>query len=158
MLGIKSISCFLTYFRQLLLNGNPISSLKNNSFEVVNRELTSLDISHLPLDSIDGDALEVFPYLSALRITAWEVPSSEIPFNLPRLLQSEQNLRELWIEAPRSFDDVNIMTDSTVQLMPEVQSTDLSRAMDGLLPFKLHLITLSGNRFHSLDSQILKVR
>lgn len=118
----------------------------------MNEELTTLDITHLPLDSIDEDTLHILPYLRTLRIT----PSSET-FNLPRLLENQRNLRELWIEAPRSFDDLNKMTVTDFNAEPEVQSTDLSREMNGLLPFKLRQITLSGSHFLSLDSRIFRV-
>lgn len=117
-----------------------------------------MDISHLPLESIDEHSLQTLPYLRALRITASVLPSSSKAFNLPRLLGSQRNLRELWIEAPRSFDDLNKMAVTDSYPVPEVQSTDLSRELDGLLPHKLHHITLSGSHFRSLDAQILQVR
>ncbi|XP_037955244.1 chaoptin isoform X2 [Teleopsis dalmanni] len=146
----------LPHLRKLMLSGNPITSLNNNSFDGVNEDLEMLDISNFRLHYFEYGCLDSLPHLRSLKLTAY---SHLEHFNIPQLLRHHYNIRQLWIEAPQPFTRIIKKGSGNTQEMQSVQMgmpTDLTREMEGHLPSKLTNITFSGPQFSSLNERILK--
>ncbi|XP_013100006.1 chaoptin isoform X1 [Stomoxys calcitrans] len=146
----------LPHLRKLMLSGNPITSLNNNSFDGVNEDLEMLDISNFRLHYFEYGCLDALPHLRQLKLTAY---SHLEHFNIPYLLKNHHNIRDLWIEAPQPFTRIIKKGSGPNQEMQTVQMgmpTDLAREMEGHLPQKLTNITFSGPQFSTLNENILK--
>ncbi|CAD6994601.1 chaoptin isoform X1 [Ceratitis capitata] len=146
----------LPHLRKLMLSGNPITSLNNNSFDGVNEDLEMLDISNFRLHYFEYGCLDSLPHLRSLKLTAY---SHLEHFNIPHLLRHHHNIRELWIEAPQPFTRIikkGSGPNQDIQQVQMGQPTDLAREMEGHLPSKLTNITFSGPQFSSLSERILK--
>ncbi|XP_011212502.1 chaoptin isoform X1 [Bactrocera dorsalis] len=146
----------LPHLRKLMLSGNPITSLNNNSFDGVNEDLEMLDISNFRLHYFEYGCLDSLPHLRSLKLTAY---SHLEHFNIPHLLRHHHNVRELWIEAPQPFTRIikkGSGPNQDIQQVQMGQPTDLAREMEGHLPSKLTNITFSGPQFSSLNERILK--
>ncbi|KAL5285424.1 chp.2 family protein [Megaselia abdita] len=176
--NVPLMTQMLTRLEKLILSGNPITSLNNNSFEGVNENLEMLDISNLRLHYFEYGSLESLPNLRSLKITAY---SHLRHFNIPDLLRHHHNIRELWIEAPEMRerrDDSSSSSSSSSssaertssgnpsistkdkqkerERVPMGTPTDLERELKGYLPSKLTNITFSGPQFTTLGEKILK--
>lgn len=154
---LYQVSHFSSFYRKLMLSGNPITSLNNNSFDGVNEDLEMLDISNFRLHYFEYGCLDALPHLRQLKLTAY---SHLEHFNIPHLLRHHHNIRELWIEAPQPFTRIVKKGSGPTQEMTTVQMgmpTDLGREMEGHLPQKLTNITFSGPQFSTINENILKV-
>ncbi|XP_017122826.1 chaoptin [Drosophila elegans] len=146
----------LPHLRRLMLSGNPITSLNNNSFDGVNEDLEMLDISNFRLHYFEYGCLDSLPHLRSLKLTAY---SHLEHFNIPHLLRHHYNIRQLWIEAPQPFTRIVKKGSGPTQEMQTLQlgnPTDLQREMEGHLPSKLTNITFSGPQFSNLNERILR--
>jgi len=72
-------------------------------------------------------------------------------FNIPRILENVENLRELWIESQL------VSGGDEKTALNKMLSTDLRKEMEGYFPLKLKNITFSGNGFSNLAANILEV-
>uniref|UniRef100_A0A182FJ01 Chaoptin n=1 Tax=Anopheles albimanus TaxID=7167 RepID=A0A182FJ01_ANOAL len=150
--------------QNLYLAGNPITALTNTSLLGAADTLESLDIANLQLHLIETGVLNKLHHLRSLRISTYPALAS---FNIPRILENANNLRELWIEAPKppsphssssspsSVGAKGVKQTGNPSGQP-VPATDLRREMDGELPRKLRTITIGGTGFSRLSDTLLR--
>uniref|UniRef100_A0A182M164 LRRCT domain-containing protein n=1 Tax=Anopheles culicifacies TaxID=139723 RepID=A0A182M164_9DIPT len=156
--SVPLITHSLPNLRHLSLSGNPITALSNTSLLGAADTLEHLDIANLNLHSIETGVLNKLHYLRSLRISTFPALPN---FNIPRILENANNLRELWIEAAKapsgsSATSANSGNTSKSSKPIALAATDLRREMDGLLPHKLQSITFGGTGFSRLSDNILK--
>jgi hypothetical protein len=79
-------------------------------------------------------------------------------FNIPTVLEDVENLRNLWIEAPKARN-VKVVTKEGLETFQLVQepASDLRLELYGMLPRKLKNLTISGAGFNRLADGILDV-
>uniref|UniRef100_A0A182SDA4 LRRCT domain-containing protein n=1 Tax=Anopheles maculatus TaxID=74869 RepID=A0A182SDA4_9DIPT len=159
--SVPLITHSLPNLKHLSLSGNPITTLSNTSLLGAADTLEHLDIANLNLHSIETGVLNKLHYLRSLRISTFPALSN---FNIPRILENANNLRELWLEAPKSPSSSTsgsgytgaTGTPAKASKPIAVPATDLRREMDGLLPRKLQTITFGGTGFSRLSDTVLK--
>ncbi|XP_037026425.1 chaoptin isoform X1 [Bradysia coprophila] len=148
----------LKNLRSLSLAGNSITMLTNESFVGLSETLEHLDVSQLHLNSFELGALKPLDSLRSLKIS----PCLSIPtFNIPALLEDNDNLRELWIESPgpaRSQHETSFDAIANIgRTEPKgPSSTDLRKEMLGNFPLKLRSVTISGKTFTNIAETIFK--
>ncbi|XP_035777157.1 chaoptin-like [Anopheles albimanus] len=162
--NVPLITHSLPNLRNLYLAGNPITALTNTSLLGAADTLESLDIANLQLHLIETGVLNKLHHLRSLRISTYPALAS---FNIPRILENANNLRELWIEAPKppsphssssspsSVGAKGVKQTGNPSGQP-VPATDLRREMDGELPRKLRTITIGGTGFSRLSDTLLR--
>uniref|UniRef100_A0A182QLG2 Chaoptin n=1 Tax=Anopheles farauti TaxID=69004 RepID=A0A182QLG2_9DIPT len=156
--SVPLITHSLPNLKRLSLSGNPISTLSNTSLLGAADTLEHLDIANLNLHSIETGVLNKLHYLRSLRISTFPALAN---FNIPRILENANNLRELWIEAPKPPSSL-LATNLQPAAGPKsskpiaIAATDMRREMEGSLPRKLHSITFGGAGFSRLSDAVLK--
>lgn len=100
-------------------------------------------------------ALNKLNSLRSLRISTY--PNIQ-NFNIPKILEDVENLRDLCIVSPAPQIQQTIGKDGmeVTQMIP-VMASDLKKEMDGYLPLKLRNITISGIGFNKLAEGIFNV-
>ena len=100
-------------------------------------------------------ALNKLNSLRSLRISTYPNIHN---FNIPKILEDVENLRELCIVSPAPQTQLIVGKDGieVTQIIP-VMASDLKKEMDGSLPPKLRNITISGNGFNKLAESIFNV-
>uniref|UniRef100_A0A182VVJ1 LRRCT domain-containing protein n=1 Tax=Anopheles minimus TaxID=112268 RepID=A0A182VVJ1_9DIPT len=169
--SVPLITHSLPNLKHLSLSGNPITTLSNTSLLGAADTLEHLDIANLNLHSIEVGALfatrpkmaqtgvlNKLHYLRSLRISTFPALPN---FNIPRILENANNLRELWIEAakpPSGSGAISGSTGTSTKGSKPIAgaATDLRREMDGPLPHKLQSITFGGTGFSRLSDTVLK--
>ncbi|XP_050098956.1 chaoptin isoform X2 [Anopheles aquasalis] len=164
--NVPLITHSLPNLRNLYLAGNPITTLTNTSLLGAADTLESLDIANLQLHLIETGVLNKLHHLRSLRISTYPSLGS---FNIPRILENANNLRELWIEAPKPPSSTSSSSSSPSSVGTKgvkqtgggtagqpVVATDLRREMDGELPRKLRTITIGGTGFSRLSDTLLR--
>ncbi|XP_058821803.1 chaoptin [Topomyia yanbarensis] len=152
---VPLITHALPNLRSLSLAGNPISTLTNASLLGTAETLEHLNIANINLVIFENGLLYKLRYLRTLRISTYQNIQN---FNIPRILENSNNLRELWIDAPKAPPDRSGSMGSTAPKKPQlltIPASDMRREMEGQLPFKLTRITFSGSGFNSLADNVL---
>lgn len=100
-------------------------------------------------------ALNKLKSLRYLRISTY--PNIQ-NFNIPKILEDVENLRELCLVSPSPQIQQVVGKDGieVTQITP-IMASDLKREMDGVLPLKLRNITISGSGFNKLAEGIFSV-
>lgn len=94
--------------------------------------------------------------LRSLRISTY--PNIQ-NFNIPKVLETAENLRNLWIESPAPKTIIVVGNDGLEQVEKvPVPASDLKKEMYGQLPSKLKNITISGDGFSRLAETIFEVK
>ncbi|XP_058444042.1 chaoptin [Malaya genurostris] len=149
---VPLITHALPNLRSLSLAGNPISTMTNSSLLGTAETLEHLNIANLNLVIFENGLLNKLRYLKTLRISAY--PNIQ-KFNIPRILENSNNLRELWIDAPKPPQDRSGSTTPKKPQLLTIPASDLRQEMEGRLPFKLSSVTFSGSGFNSLADNVL---
>ncbi|KAJ3628300.1 hypothetical protein MTP99_015615 [Tenebrio molitor] len=120
----------LTELTYLSMVANPITTLTNTSLLGVANQLEELDLRHIDLSALETGALCKMHSLRTLRIDLYKNVKN---FNIPRILQHTGGLKNLEIHISRDFDNID-------------------DEFMGLLPSKLHNLTLTGPGLKKLGS------
>uniref|UniRef100_A0A1Q3FSG3 Putative conserved secreted protein n=1 Tax=Culex tarsalis TaxID=7177 RepID=A0A1Q3FSG3_CULTA len=150
---VPLITHSLPNLKSLSLSGNPISTMTNTSLLGAADTLEHLDIANINLNGIENGILNKLHFLRTLRISTY--PNVQ-HFNIPRILENADNLRELWIEAPKPPSQEKTENGSKTPKPVSVPSSDLRREMEGMLPRKLKSLTFGGSGFNKLADNVLK--
>ncbi|KAL1381418.1 hypothetical protein pipiens_013476 [Culex pipiens pipiens] len=150
---VPLITHSLPNLKSLSLSGNPISTMTNTSLLGAADTLEHLDIANINLNGIENGILNKLHFLRTLRISTY--PNVQ-HFNIPKILENAENLRELWIEAPKPPSQERSDNGSKTPKPVSVPSSDLRREMEGMLPRKLKSLTFGGSGFNKLADNVLK--